>query len=344
MNIFKLNASKLTEYIERCFAADLVPYIHSSPGMGKSSIIKAIAKRNKLKLIDIRLSQADPSDMCGFPVFIDGKASYLPFDMWPTADKPIPDGYNGWLIFFDEFPSAPKSVQAAAYRPLLDREIGMNPLHQNVWIAAAGNLVSDRAIVNPISTASQSRMIHFELEAEYDNWLREVALPQKYDSRVIAFLSQYPEKLMAFDPSHQDKTFPCPRTWEFLNRLLMVSPNTVGRDTALYAGSVGTAAANDFTTFCEVYEDLVKIGDILANPLGCPIPQKVSAQWAIVTRIAEHAKPDNIEKLLQYSSRMSMQFRVLVFRMLMARGPEWRTNDHVINASIDVAEYLWGDN
>lgn len=63
MNIFKLNASKLTEYIERCFAADLVPYIHSSPGMGKSSIIKAIAKRNKLKLIDIRLSQCDPSDL-----------------------------------------------------------------------------------------------------------------------------------------------------------------------------------------------------------------------------------------------------------------------------------------
>lgn len=133
-------------------------------------------------------------------------------------------------------------------------------------------------------------------------------------------------------------------TWEFVNRLLVVSPNTVGQDTALYAGAVGTAAANDFTTFCEVYNDLVKIEDILANPLGCPIPHKVSAQWAIVTRIAEHAKPDNIEKLLQYSARMDMQFRVLVFRMLMAMGPEWRTNDHVINASIDVADYLWGDN
>lgn len=343
MNIFKLTASKLIPYIERCFAADLVPYIHSSPGMGKSSIIKSIAKKHKLKLIDIRLSQADPADMNGFPVFIDGKASYLPFDMWPTAEKEIPEGYNGWLIFFDEFPSAPKSVQAAAYRPLLDREIGMHKLHQNVWIAAAGNLATDRAIVNPISTASQSRMVHFELDSDYDSWLRNVALPEKYDSRVVAFLSQYPEKLMDFNPSHQDKTYPCPRTWEFVNRLLATSPDTVGEDTALYAGAVGTAAANDFTTFCEVFKDLVKVEDILANPLGCPIPQKVSAQWAIITRIVEHAKEDTIEKFLQFVARMDMQFRVLLFRMLMAKNPEWRTNMHVINASIDVVEYLWGD-
>lgn len=84
--------------------------------MGKSDIIRNIANRNKLKVIDMRLSQSDPVDLSGFPSINHeaNKASYKPMDTFPLSTDKIPDGFNGWVLFLDEINSAPISVQAAA--------------------------------------------------------------------------------------------------------------------------------------------------------------------------------------------------------------------------------------
>lgn len=51
--------SMLTKFIR----AGLVPMLRGSPGMGKSSIVHQIAKEYNLKVIDLRLSQCDPTDL-----------------------------------------------------------------------------------------------------------------------------------------------------------------------------------------------------------------------------------------------------------------------------------------
>lgn len=43
--------------------ANLVTMLHGSPGIGKSDIVRSIAKKLKLHLIDIRLAQCDPCDL-----------------------------------------------------------------------------------------------------------------------------------------------------------------------------------------------------------------------------------------------------------------------------------------
>ena len=91
-----LNHAK--EMIPHLLGANIVPFMHSSPGIGKSSVGFQISEQYKLKFIDLRLSDRDPSDMNGLPSFKDGKASFLPFDTFPLEDTPIPEGYKGWLI------------------------------------------------------------------------------------------------------------------------------------------------------------------------------------------------------------------------------------------------------
>lgn len=100
----------------RCMRAHLVPMLAGSPGCGKSAIVKEIAHEYGLKVIDVRLAQADPTDLLGLPMFNKdtGKASYAPLGTFPIAGDEIPPGFNGWLVFLDEFSSAPKAVQAAA--------------------------------------------------------------------------------------------------------------------------------------------------------------------------------------------------------------------------------------
>ena len=65
--MFEVNTKQLREAMIRDFKVGLVPMVASSPGMGKSDVVKSIADEFKLKLIDLRVSQCEPVDMKGFP-------------------------------------------------------------------------------------------------------------------------------------------------------------------------------------------------------------------------------------------------------------------------------------
>ena len=49
------------EFCFQTLKANLVPYLAGSPGVGKSAVAHQLAKKFNLKLIDIRLSQEDPT-------------------------------------------------------------------------------------------------------------------------------------------------------------------------------------------------------------------------------------------------------------------------------------------
>lgn len=114
----KIKISEVEELVTIALQSGLVPMLHGSPAVGKSAIVRAIAKKFRLKLIDLRLSQCDPTDLLGFPDIARNqqrpKAGYVPMETFPIEGDPLPDGYDGWLLFLDELVSAPLGVQAAA--------------------------------------------------------------------------------------------------------------------------------------------------------------------------------------------------------------------------------------
>lgn len=332
-NIYKAKPREITRMVARAIDAGLVPYIQSSPGMGKSSIVRFLAEKANLKVIDHRLSTSAPEDLSGLPMFnTDGTASFAPFkDLFPIAGTPVPEGFTGWLLFLDEFNSAEAGVQKACYKLILDRMVGQHPLHEQVHMVLAGNLDTDRAFTSPLNTAMQSRVVHLEMEIDYNTWQQDVAFPQNYDERIIAFLAQYPSKLMNFQPDHKEKTFGCPRTWEFMNKL--IKGNTIDvADTPLYAGIVGAGLGVDFVQFTQVYSTLVTLRDIIANPDHCRIPDDRSAMYATICHLLEKATSDNLKTLDVYVRRFQMTFQILFYRSLIARYPQLRRHETVINA------------
>ena len=62
-NLYRASPRKIRRFTERCFFAGLVPFVQSSPGMGKSSIMRQIAKDLQLQMIDHRLSTSEPTDL-----------------------------------------------------------------------------------------------------------------------------------------------------------------------------------------------------------------------------------------------------------------------------------------
>lgn len=315
----QVKSSQAKVMIAKYIQAKLVPLLVGSPGMGKSQIYQQIADEYNLKLIDIRLGQCDVTDLCGFPQIIGNKAGYVPMNTFPLEGDEIPEGYSGWLLLFDELTSAVPALQAAAYKIILDRMVGLHHLHKNVAVCAAGNLETDNAIVESMSTALQSRLVHMELVVDYKEWL-DHASTMKWDHRIGDFINFKPGNLYTFKPDHTDQTYGCPRTWEFTHRLLKVVDEQDPLFLPMLAGTLSEGLAREFVTFCKIYKDLATIPQIIANPEGVKVPGEPSVQWAMTGSIAHNANKDNLTQLMKFVVRLPVEFQVVCLRDTVRRN------------------------
>jgi hypothetical protein len=344
-SLYKCTPRQARSAIQDCIEVGLVPYVQSSPGMGKSSIVNDIGKGFNLKVLDERLSTRSPVDLAGIPDFVerDGQrvATFTPFDVYPLDTTPLPAGKDGWLLFLDEFNAASKATQAAAYKLVLDKKSGLRDLHPNTAIVCAGNLSTDRAITNPLSTAMQSRVVHIEMVLSHQEWLEDVALARNYDPRIIAFLNYQSGFLMDFKPNHNEKTFCCPRTWEFMNKLVKDKEVTDAK-TSLYAGTITSGVAVDFVTFTKVYLNMPNIKQILSDPAGMFVPADPPTKWAVISHLMDKVDAANFADISIYVNRFTAEFRVLFFRSIIARQPKLRTHPEFAKAMSELSRYFNG--
>ena len=310
--MIEVNLNQAYELVLDVIKARKVPMLHSSPGIGKSDLAKKVANKFNLMLIDLRLSQCDPSDLMGFPFLNEDKtkAGYVPMDFFPTEGTPLPEGYKGWLVLLDEFNSAPLSVQAAAYKIILDRMVGQNNLHKRAVCMAAGNLQIDAAIVNRLSTASQSRLVHLIIKADSEAWLDWATIEAEIDHRIVSFIRFRPDLLHKFDPNHNDMTFACPRTWEFTSDIIKPYPDAIPhKKLPVLAGTVGEGAGREFLEFTHIYGKLPTKDEILADPENIKMPSEPSTLYALSGMVSTFLNEQTAPKLMQFISRLPVEFQ-----------------------------------
>jgi len=330
---------ELAKRVVDVLVAKLVPFIYGPPGVGKSDVIRQIAKQHKLKVIDLRLSQCDPVDMLGFPTHDGKRMGYAPPQHFPLEglDTP-PDGYNGWLLFLDEFSSAPLAVQAAAYKLIQDKQVGLHALHSKCAVVAAGNEEQDGGIVNRQSTPMQSRLIHLPITVAAEPWL-QWATENDLDHRVISYVESHPDELHKFDPNHDDKTFACPRTWHFASKLIK-DKEFEHWFLPLLTGTVSAGSAHGFVAHVEYYEYLPKIGEIISKPLDLDVPDEPAHLHAVGHMIAAYMKETNADPLMAYLQRFPPEFATVALRAALRRNesllkvPAVRQWAHTIAADI----------
>lgn len=329
------------ELVMDVLKANLVPMLHGSPGTSKSSLGKKIAEDNNLKFIDIRLSQMDPVDLNGL-LTLDkdsGKAHYTPMDLFPLDTDKVPDGYKGWLIMFDEINSASLSVQAACYRIILDRQVGNHNLHKNVAMIAAGNKSTDKAIVNRMSTAMQSRMVHLEITPSVPDWL-DWAVHNNIDYRIRAFIGFSPDSLHVFNPAHNDFTFANSRTWEFLHKIIHTWDIIPISKLAVLAGTVGEGVARSFLTYCDIFTKIPTIDAIKANPETTNVPVEASIKYAISALLTHHITESNIDVLMKYIVRLPIEFQVITLQSSLKKNTKLLQSSSVKNWIVVNAQEL----
>lgn len=332
--------TQLQSQYKRIISKGLVPYVRSAPGIGKSDSAKKFAAEYDLKVIDIRLSQCMPEDLQGYPMRDGNKATFTPFDIFPLEGEPLPakldedgkpledkDGkiirYNGWLLLLDELSSANKAVQAAAYKIILDKQVGSFKLHPKCAMIACGNRLEDKAVVHKMSTALQSRLVHLTLDITVKEWT-DWAYDNGIDGRIIGYINFEQKNLMNFKPDHNDYTYACPRTWEFLNRMIHDQEVDRIKDLPLVAGTVGSGAGIAFLSFCEVAEDLPDWNDLINPAINSKlqISNELSARFATICWMATKAKEDEVVLMLPFVKRFAPDLQVIFCRGVLRRFPQ----------------------
>jgi len=331
------------EAMKRILMAGKVPYVKANPGVGKSHIAYAVAKEFNLFVIDFRLTTADPTDLQGFPNTTQNntRMGYLPPEDIPIVGDKIPEGYDGWFLFFDELSQAFPSLQNASYKIFLDRMVGQYKIHKNCVMAAAGNLDTDQANTYRMSTALQSRIIHLQLTVSNDDW-QLWALENDIDYRIRAFLKWRKPLLHNFKPDHVDDTFACPRTWEFASDLIKFDPDQIDNiSLANLSGTIGSGPAIEFHGFTQIYDKLPTYASLLKDPKGTIMPDEPSVLYALASLISHEDNLDTVPNVMPFITRLPVEFQVWTLRDAIKKKPELLYDPVIEDWKIKYADRLW---
>jgi len=206
----------LTREIEAAMQGEHTPVmLWGAPGVGKSALVAQAARACGVSMIDLRLSQLEPSDLRGMPYQKDGRVEWAIPSMLPDA---LRHGARG-VLFLDEINAALPQVAAAAYQLILDRRLGDYLLPAGWAILAAGNRLGDRGVTYAMPAPLANRFTHVELEPIIEDWLAWAA-GVGVDARLCGFLRQRPDLLMVFPERANVYAFPSPRSWVFADRAL----------------------------------------------------------------------------------------------------------------------------
>ncbi|XPV68690.1 MAG: AAA family ATPase [Halarcobacter sp.] len=314
-----MNPQSTKRAIEHLTKRKVPIFLWGPPGIGKSSIVAQIAKEQGIACIDLRLSLLDPTDLRGIPFFNtkDNSAVWAPASFLPDGSE------EKGILFLDELNTAAPMVQASAYQLILDRKIGEYTLPDGWSIVAAGNRESDRGVVFRMASPLANRFVHLSMEVSVDDW-KEWAKSSGIDTSIIAFISYRPDALFNFNTQNEEKSFATPRTWQYVNEILLSTPDEDLLLTMI-SGAIGEELAASFLGFKAVEKSLPKIDDILEGTTT-EVPRETSSLHILCTaltmRITSESSGAEINNLLGYTLNLPGEFAVMIIQDLRQRNIE----------------------
>jgi hypothetical protein len=338
----KLSSAYL--HCKNAIASQVPVMLWGPPGIGKSSIIHQISNELGMNMVDLRLAQLEPTDLRGVPMpnRETMRAEWFLPAFWPHRAKEdgertvtvvtinkdgeeeekeqvikykagqCPSGPG--VIFLDEIEKAPVSVKNASLQLVLDRRIGDYILPDDWAIVCAGNREEDGCFSAPLGKALENRMIHFEVDANVDDWAAW-ARNNNIVEDIIGFLYFRSDLLY-----HQtdDHAFPTPRSWEMGSTLLKTAKGVRERKELLQA-TVGTGAAQEFTVWQSVYKN-VDPEAVFKGEMPNFDGQDQSFRYAVALAVAFHLRKrkNGIKKAEQHIAKflgmLTAELRVVFLR------------------------------
>lgn len=254
--------------------------LRGRPGIGKTSIVTAVAASLGLDLEVVIGSLREPSDFNGLPVVsADGDVRLAP-PAWAVRAANSP---RGCVVLLDELTTASPSVQAAMLRVVREKVVGDLVLPSTVRIVAAYNDARDCGGYE-LEMPMRSRLVHLDVTATVDGFVDGILgdwaspLPavriqrdeqiERWRRLVAGFVKCRPSLLEQAPTAGSSGGYPCPRSWSMLADICSAA-ETMGADREIVAllaiGAVGHGPAVEFLSWADSL-DLPDPVSLLTNP------------------------------------------------------------------------------
>jgi len=285
-------------------------FLWGGPGIGKSDIIHQIAKDIDAKVIDIRLSLWEPTDIKGIPYYNSKENNMTWASPSELPTSAMAKKHKNIVLFLDEMNSAAPSVQAAAYQLILNRKVGQYELPDNVLIVAAGNREADKGVVYRMPAPLANRFIHLEMKPDFDDWM-EWSVANNINKDVVGYLTFSKKDLYDFDPKSPSRSFATPRSWSFVSELLSddLDENTI---TDLVSGAVGEGLAVKFMAHRKVASQLPNPSDILEGKITELKSKEISAMYSLTVSLCYELKEANDKKDKKFNDKVNKFLRFMM--------------------------------
>lgn len=306
-----MNLSETEAAIEIAFIEDIPVCMWGDPGAGKSSIVAALALKEDVPMLDLRLGQIDSVDLRGGLDIAFDEAIQRKVTKWcPPGMFPYDMNSTG-ILNLDEINHADEATQKAAFQLIQDRRIGDYVLPPGWRIIAAGNPGTDRLI-----DALNNRFLHLYVIPEVRDWI-VWANKNQVSPDIISFLMAKPDRLLTMPDGAllENEAYPTPRQWvnaSKIHKKYQTSP--AYRD--VMEGTVGKAAIVEFIGHLNMIGKLPTFAELIANPTGYDFntsPSKVAALCFIAMNGVDRS---SIDPVMQYIVTIPPEFQVLSISLL----------------------------
>lgn len=228
-------------------------FLFGRRGVGKTQIAQQAALDCSLKINYINLSVIERPDLAGYPNLhetgdiVTYKSPYF-LPTLKSGEK------TDRIILFDEVDKASPEVTAPLLEILQKKTINGKPINASSCILT-GNLASEGAYSNDISTALLDRGAKYILSFSFDKWV-EWAKKNNIHDLILGFLIREPE-LACGEVENINYASPSPRGWtyasEALNKARELKIVDIDSVVNIISGYVGYEAGLKFKVWYEYY-------------------------------------------------------------------------------------------
>jgi ATPase family associated with various cellular activities (AAA) len=294
--------------VAACARAGRTPLILGSPGVGKTSLVRAVAPMVARALgypekdyptICCILSNRNPVDVAGYPMITSDDSVKL--EVFGTLKEA---STRPCILLLDEFLTSDAAMQGPALRLVLEGYCGETPVHKGTRIVCAANppehspggmemsaALTNRVVIINCRPSLEEIAAYFrddpEKSLDMHLSLPDDAAYQEAKKRYMLTFGVMVEKrpeLVCLEPPEasvsQGEPFASPRAWEMCCDVLAALP--VGEYTkpaskvfrAVTEGTLGPTTAMAFVSVLRARDHLPSIKEILESPENCALPNE----------------------------------------------------------------------
>jgi hypothetical protein len=312
------------------------------PGIGKSSMLKAVAKRYpdyEVAYIDCTLL-----DLGDFALPYTELASTPSGDLKVTkfapnarfkfqSGKPV-------IVMLDEIGKAMKAVKNVLLTLMLEKRIGDMSLPEGSIVFGTTNLATD-GVGDSLEAHARNRVCfvtvrkpHAGFQADgsidSDSW-GAWAVENDIAPEVLAWVKQFPHALESYtDPAQKDNAyifnptragqsaFVTPRSLEKASHIAKKRADLGdGVTISALAGTIGESAARDMQAFFTVVDKLPTWESICNSPTSAKVPDDAVAKCILTFSAITRVDKDTLPKWLKYADRLDKELQALFARSIV---------------------------